>query len=81
MAPSKIKLSEIRKSFEPKNSILMILKTRRSSLLDKGKFGRAEILKEIIDNVESGKIIDYSMLENVGLEVSPPLAKGYLIIK
>lgn len=53
-----------------KDTLLSLLKSRRYGFLDKGKFGRAEILKELIDNIENGKIIDYAYLENCGLSLA-----------
>ena len=52
-----------------RDRILLDLKTKRSTFLDKGKFGRAETIGEIIKGIETGEITDYKYLDSVGIEV------------
>lgn len=53
-----------------RDRILNLLKLRRRGFLDNNKFGRAETLKELIDGIESGKITDYTYLEDCGLSIT-----------
>lgn len=50
-----------------RDKILNLLKSRMYGFLDDGKLGRAEILKLLIEEIESGRITDYTYLEDCGL--------------
>ena len=62
-----------------RDTILMDLRQKRYNFLDKGKFGRAEILGDLIKGIERGKITDYTYLDSVGIDVEREPTKSNII--